>query len=62
MCDMDFNAFQGLIEDLARLNGLTEAEAGDIAVKIGDTPELDAQGRAVVDGRTYLLPAEDGEG
>lgn len=61
MCDMDFNAFQGLIEDLARLNGLTEDEAGEIAVKIGDTPEIDAQGRAVVDGRAYIIPFSDDE-
>jgi hypothetical protein len=59
---MDFNAFKGLIEDLARLNGLSEDEAGEIAVKIGDTPELDGQGRAVVDGRAYIIPiSEDDE-
>lgn len=55
MSDMDFPAFQSLIADLARLNGISEDEAGEIAARIGDTPELDGQGRAVVDGRAYVI-------
>lgn len=56
---MDFSAFKGLIDELARLNGLSEDEAGEIAARIGDTPELDAQGRAIVDGRAYIIPISD---
>lgn len=58
----DFDGFQSFADGLARLNNLSEDEAAKIAAPIGDTPELDAQGRAVVDGRPYLLPAEDAEG
>lgn len=56
---MDFNALSAFIQDVARLNGLSRDEAGEIAVKIGDTPELDEQGRAVVDGRAYIIPLSD---
>lgn len=52
----DFEGFKTFIEDLARLNGLSEDEASDIAAAIGDTPEIDEQGRAVVNGRAYLIP------
>lgn len=61
MSDMDFPAFQAFVADLARLNGLSEDEAGEIAARIGDTPELDAQGRAVVDGRPYIIPLSEDE-
>lgn len=61
MFDFDFDGFNEFIQDLARLNGLSEDEAGEIAVKIGDTPEIDEQGRAVVNGRAYLIPMSDDE-
>jgi hypothetical protein len=56
---MDLNAFKAFTDGLGRLNGLSEDEAGDIAAAIGDTPELDEQGRAVVNGRAYLIPVSE---
>lgn len=58
---MDFNGFKAFADELARLNGLSEDEASDIAAAIGDTPEIDEQGRAVVNGRAYLIPMSDDE-
>ena len=55
----DFEGFKTFIDELARLNGLSEDEASDIAAAIGDTPELDKQGRAVVNGRAYLIPVSE---
>ena len=55
----DFEGFKTFIDELARLNGLSEDEASDIAAAIGDTPELDEQGRAVVNGRAYLIPVSE---
>jgi hypothetical protein len=55
----DLEVFKTFIDELARLNGLSEDEASDIAAAIGDTPEIDEQGRAVVHGRAYLIPLSE---
>jgi hypothetical protein len=41
---------------LAAANGLSLDEAEEVLAEIGDTPQLDDEGRAVVNGRAYVLP------
>lgn len=53
---MDFQGFSSLVQDLARLNGISEDEAAEVAAAIGDTPALDEQGRALFNGRAYVIP------
>jgi hypothetical protein len=45
---MSFEAFSNLIDRIATLNDLDPSVAGRYAAAIGDTPELDEQGRAIV--------------
>ena len=42
------DAFEAAIRELARLNHLDLETAGDYMVRIGDTPELAADGRIIV--------------
>ncbi len=57
-----FDGFKVFADELARLNGLSEDEAAEVAAVIGDTPEVDDQGRVLVNGRAYIMPmSEDDE-
>ena len=49
------DAFDEMVKDIARLNGLSLPEAERIACLIGDTPEVDDKGNVVVEGRIILL-------
>lgn len=55
------------IWEIARLNALSGEEAGEIAQRIGDTPELDEQNRAILRtpeghiAQRIILPDEDDE-
>jgi hypothetical protein len=53
---MEFDQFQELVDDVAKMNGLTEEEAGDIVAEIGDTPEVNAAGNVVYQGRELRWP------
>jgi len=48
-------AFDEMVKDIAKLNGVSVEEAGRIACIIGDTPELDEKGNVMVDGKIVIL-------
>ena len=48
LADHTPESFDRFIRDLAQLNGLDEATAGDYAITIGDAPETDSEGRALI--------------
>lgn len=61
--------FQEFAQDIADANGIALELAEEYAALIGDTPELDEQGRAIVrresDGveiARLVLPADDDDG
>ena len=61
----DPESFKGFIRDIARFNRLDAETAGQIAVKIGDTPEMDAAGLCVAsldDGREFHVCTERRQG
>lgn len=51
--------FEDLATEVAKLNGLTEDEAAAIVAKVGDTPELDAAGNVLFEGRTLRWPFDE---
>ncbi|MDI1314770.1 hypothetical protein [Prosthecobacter sp.] len=59
------DAFDGLIEAVAKLNGLERETAGHVVADVGDTPAIDiATGKIVAtlpDGRKLLIiwPEDD---
>jgi len=48
-------AFDEMVKDIAKLNGMPIEEAGRIACLIGDTPELDEKGNIIVEGKIIRL-------
>jgi len=48
IADLTPKDFNQLIGEIARRNGISEDLAGDYLLAIGDAPEVDAQGRAIV--------------
>lgn len=57
--------FEGLIEDVAKLNGLDRATAAAVVVEVGDTPIIDPETGKIVavlpDGRELRIdwPEDD---
>lgn len=49
------DAFDEMVKDIAKLNGVSVEEAGRIACLIGDTPMLEEQGNVIVDGKIIRL-------
>lgn len=56
---IEFAQFEALAADVAKLNGLSEDEAADIVSKVGDTPDVDAQGNVVFEGRALRWPFDE---
>ncbi|MFZ4777799.1 MAG: hypothetical protein ACOYM3_20715 [Terrimicrobiaceae bacterium] len=49
------DAFDEMVKDIAKLNGLSYEAAGRIAALIGDTPEVDDNGNVLVEGKIVIL-------
>lgn len=56
---MEFDQFQELVAEVAKLNSLSEDEAGDIVAEVGDTPEVNAAGNVVFQGRELRWPFDE---
>jgi hypothetical protein len=56
---MEFDQFQELVAEVAKLNSLSEDEAGDIVAEVGDTPEVNAAGNVIFQGRELRWPFDE---